>query len=127
MFGEMGILEGDARSATVTACIPTVCLKIDMSILDHPELKSKINQEQFCREVAQVTKNRLAKTTYRMAEVEIELSATKQKLQNAEEKRQETMKTLKKTLNLLDQKDSELSSFKQEMEVLKGKLQNPRE
>lgn len=116
MFGEMGILEGDARSASVFACTETICLAIDMSILDHPELEQKISQETFCRDVAQVTKNRLAKTTNRLTEAGQELEITKQKLADTEQRREEAMQTIKKTLLKLDEKDKEIKDLKQELE-----------
>ncbi|MFC1592050.1 cyclic nucleotide-binding domain-containing protein [Thermodesulfobacteriota bacterium] len=115
MFGEMGILEGDARSASVYAGVPTVCLCIDMSILDHPELEAKIDKETFCRDVAQVTKNRLAKTTSRLTETENTLAAVAQKLQEEERKHAETLQTLKKTLEKLDEKDKIIAALQQKL------------
>lgn len=105
MFGEMGILEGDARSASVNACTGTVCLAIDMSILDHPDVKNKISRENFCRDIAQVTRDRLAKTTSRLSEVELGLTYIRKQLETSEQKRRETMATLKKTLEKLEEKD----------------------
>jgi CRP-like cAMP-binding protein len=34
VFGEMGVIDGHERSATVTAVRPTVCLAVDVSFLD---------------------------------------------------------------------------------------------
>jgi CRP-like cAMP-binding protein len=45
VFGEMSIIEGDSRSASVVALKDGVCLSIDMSILDtieNPSIKAKI-------------------------------------------------------------------------------------
>jgi len=58
MFGEMGIVDGDAISASVLASSAVVRLAIDMSILDHPELEQKISKEAFCNDVAHITKSR---------------------------------------------------------------------
>jgi len=116
MFGEMGILEGDARSASVFARTKTVCLTIDMSILEHPDLKDKISQEVFCRDIAQVTKDRLAKTTFRLSETEQQLAETEQSWK-------ETMATLKKTLERLEEKDMELASLKQSLDQARQEAQ----
>ena len=116
MFGEMGILEGDARSASVIACTPTTCLTIDMSILDHPDIKHKISQEAFCRDVAQVTKTRLARTTSRLSESARELELIKQQLSESEKRYNEAMQTIKKILLKLDGKDQEIQTLRQELD-----------
>lgn len=117
MFGEMGILEGDARSASVIACTPTTCLTIDMSILDHPDIKHKISQEAFCRDVAQITKTRLARTTSRLSESAHELELIKHQLAEYEKRYKEAMQTIKKTLLKLDEKDHEILSLRHELDT----------
>ncbi len=116
MFGEMGILEGDARSASVYACTKAVCLAIDMSILDHAGLAHAVSRDEFCRSVVNVTKDRLAKTTTRMSEVERQLQTSEQRRAEAEQKYHETLQTLKKTLQMLDEKDRELADMRRQLE-----------
>lgn len=128
MFGEMGILQGDARSASVVAAIDTVCIAIDMSILDHADLKHKISQEAFCRDVAFVTKDRLARTTCRLSEAQNELAITRQQLAESQQNWQEALQTLKKTLQKLDEKDREIKALQEELHRLRqeaAQLQRP--
>jgi len=115
MFGEMSVLEGDARSATVVSRTDTVCLAVDMSILDHPDLKDKISKDRFCGDVAQVTKHRLAKTTHRLSKSGRELAETKNKLADMEQKWREAMETLRKTLLKLDEKEKEIRALKKQI------------
>ncbi|TWI75367.1 Cyclic nucleotide-binding domain-containing protein [Desulfobotulus alkaliphilus] len=89
MFGEMSILEGNARSANVDALCPTLCFKLDMSVLDHPVLKNRISRETFCNSLAQLARERLAKTTCRLSETEKELLKIKQLLQQKEKELEE--------------------------------------
>ena len=84
MFGEMSILGGDARSACVDALVPTLCFALDMSVLDHPELKNRISREVFCRNLAQLTRERLAQTTSRLSNAEKELFDLKKQLHETE-------------------------------------------
>jgi CRP-like cAMP-binding protein len=128
MFGEMGILQGDARSASVFAAVDTVCIAIDMSILDHADLKHKISQEAFCKDVAFVTKDRLARTTCRLSEAQNELALTRQQLAESQQNWQETLQTLKKTLQKLDEKDREIKALQDELHRLRqevARLQKP--
>lgn len=123
MFGEMGILEGDARSASVMANSPVVCLSIDMSILDHPELERKISREAFCNDVAHVTKKRLARTTSRLTVSEHELLSVKDKLAETDRKWHSTMETLSKTLDKLEEKDAQIKALKQDLAAVQNELQ----
>ncbi len=122
MFGEMGILEGDARSASVYASTSSICLAIDMSILDHPELERKISRNAFCKDVAYVTKSRLATTTNRLTEAEQGLEDTKQLLAQSEQKLLENRQILKKTLGLLEEKDTLLEEKEKEIAMLKDRI-----
>ncbi len=121
MFGEMGIVDGDARSASVLASSTVVCLAIDMSILDHPELEQKISKEAFCNDVAQITKSRLAKTTNRLTESEQELLLVKEKLVKTEKKWSDSMETLSKTLKKLEEKDEHIKALTQDLEAAREK------
>ena len=127
MFGEMGIVDGDARSASVLASSTVVCLAIDMSILDHPELEQKISKEAFCNDVAHITKSRLARTTNRLTESEQTLLLVKEKLVETEKKWNASMEMLSKTLQKLEEKDEntkaltrDLEAMREELKVLKG-------
>lgn len=115
MFGEMGVLQGDARSASVRACETTICLAIDMSILEHPDLSGKVDRDAFCRDVAFVTGDRLASTTNRLTAAEQDLHALREKLDETraqlEETRQQlhaTRHVLMKTLERLEEKDTRI-------------------
>jgi CRP/FNR family transcriptional regulator, cyclic AMP receptor protein len=121
MFGEMGILEGNARSACVYAVTQSICLGIDMSILDHPDLERKISRGAFCKDVAYVAKNRLAKTTSRLSETEHGLVQTKNALTQSEKELFEARLTIKKTLEVLEEKDKEVAGLKDQLEKLKPK------
>lgn len=116
MFGEMGILDGDARSASVVAAADTICLTIDMSILDHPGLQQKISREDFCRDIAQATKGRLVKTTCRLTEAEQRLLAARQQLEATEQKLRETMSELNRTRELISSKDEALAALHKQLE-----------
>lgn len=112
MFGELGVLQGDVRSATVRACTTTICLAIDMSILEHPDLAGKVDRDAFCRDVAFVAGGRLASTTSRLTAAEQDLHALREKLDETraqlEETRQQlhaTRHVLMKTLERLEDKD----------------------
>ncbi|MFZ5572570.1 MAG: cyclic nucleotide-binding domain-containing protein [Thermodesulfobacteriota bacterium] len=65
VFGEMSILAGDSRSATVAALTSGVCLSIDMSILDtidNRNIKLKIQDG-----IQQLKSERLNLTTIKLA------------------------------------------------------------
>lgn len=122
MFGEMGILDGDARSASVVANTHVICLSIDMSILDHPELEQKISREAFCNDVALVTKSRLARTTSRLTESEQEILLLKKKLAETDQKWRSSMETLSKTLDKLEEKDAYINALKQDLAAVQNEL-----
>ncbi|MDP3427279.1 MAG: cyclic nucleotide-binding domain-containing protein [Humidesulfovibrio sp.] len=42
MFGEMGLIDGGPRSATVKACAPSLCLALDASLFTHMEESSRV-------------------------------------------------------------------------------------
>jgi len=119
MFGEMGILQGDARSASVIAATGTVCIAIDMSILEHAALRHRISKEAFCRDVAFLTKDRLAMTTFRLTEAQHELALARQQAAEAQHGWQEALQTLKKTLLKLDEKDKEIKALRDELHRLR--------
>jgi len=58
MFGEMGLIDGGPRSATVKACTPALCLALDASLFNRMEesnrtaLKNAFNQT-ICENMAE--------------------------------------------------------------------------
>ena len=77
-FGELAIIDGEARSATVTAAIHTKCLAIDASFLDRlpPEEQSAF-YSIFYRMLAEILSKRLRETGQELAACKNELSALK--------------------------------------------------
>ncbi len=122
MFGEMGILDGNARTATVAASTFTVCFELDMSIIEHSDLKNKISKESFCRSIAQLTKDRLAKTTRRLSDSENELTATKRRLAEIEQKWQSLQITVQKLLEKNAEKDKKIDSLMADLEAKEKEL-----
>ncbi|MDY6824857.1 MAG: cyclic nucleotide-binding domain-containing protein [Thermodesulfobacteriota bacterium] len=85
VFGEMSILDGDCRSASVVAQTDGVCLSIDMSVLDnleHSELKAKISDRihRLKSERLNLTTNKLVEEKTRIAAQMAEIEKEKQRL-----------------------------------------------
>lgn len=122
MFGEMGILDGEARSATVQAAVQTTCFELDMSVLERPELKNKISRESFCRSIAQLTKGRLAKTTRRLSDVEKELVELKKLLMESEEKRQAVMIAFQELIKKIEDKNQKIRALSADLAEKENEL-----
>ena len=75
VFGEMGVIEGVARSATVTAQKKSVCLSIDASFFDR--LKGHGGQTILERIFTEVLADRLRATTDELSRCHRELIAAK--------------------------------------------------
>jgi len=112
VFGEMSIMEGDSRSASVITLTSGICLGIDMSILDNLKdeiLKSKINSG-----IQRLKSERLNMTTCKLAEekrrVAIQLDKIDQKTTHLNKKerqlkqKEEDLKAREKNLEELEQK-----------------------
>ncbi len=78
-FGELAVIDGEARSATVTASINTKCLAIDASFLDRlpPEEQSAF-YSIFYRMLAEILSQRLRATGEELATCKSELNRLKQ-------------------------------------------------
>ncbi len=67
-FGELSIIDGEARSATVTATIKTKCLGIDASFLDRLPLEEQSAfYSIFYRMLAEILSKRLRETGQELA------------------------------------------------------------
>ncbi|MCP4714616.1 MAG: cyclic nucleotide-binding domain-containing protein [Deltaproteobacteria bacterium] len=92
MFGEMGIIEGESRSASIVAREETLCLKVDASIIDHlPPEKKALCWGNFLADFAHEGIARLTDTTDEFAgtkdellKARIELAADKAALADME-------------------------------------------
>jgi CRP-like cAMP-binding protein len=77
-FGELAIIDGEARSATVTAAISTKCLAIDASFLDRlPMEEQSAFYSIFYRMLAEILSKRLRETGQELAACKDELNALK--------------------------------------------------
>ncbi|MDD4731576.1 MAG: cyclic nucleotide-binding domain-containing protein [Desulfovibrio sp.] len=71
VFGEMGIIDGSPRSATIKALAPTLCVALDGAFLDRLSGADKlIAQALFYRIFAEILAARLRDTNNRVAELE---------------------------------------------------------
>jgi len=71
VFGEMGIIDGSPRSATIKALAPTLCVALDGAFLDRLSGADKlIAQALFYRIFAGILAARLRDTNNRVAELE---------------------------------------------------------
>lgn len=78
-FGELAVLDGEARSATVRATITTKCLAIDASFLDNLPLEEQSAfYSIFYRMLAEILSKRLRDTGQELAQCKDELRALKQ-------------------------------------------------
>ncbi len=77
-FGELAILDGEARSATVSATISTKCLAIDASFLDRlPIEEQSAFYSIFYRMLAELISKRLRETGKELADCKAELKRLK--------------------------------------------------
>ncbi|MBU0731045.1 MAG: cyclic nucleotide-binding domain-containing protein [Proteobacteria bacterium] len=85
LFGEMGVIEGSPRSASIRANAESVVLGVDASVIDR---KFKTNEIFFCytiyRLFSEVLAARLRNTTEENTVLRQELRALKEKYQVAE-------------------------------------------
>lgn len=81
VFGEMGIIGGTVRSASVEAIDKTVCLATDISVIDQmpKEKRSDIKYVIF-RSFAEILANRLRQTTTELLKCKKEVEQLKKKL-----------------------------------------------
>jgi len=82
VFGEMAVVNQERRSTNVVAVEETVCLAVDQKFLQ--DIKPRDEYPAFYAAmfefIARVTAGRLQATSRRLAEVEMELNALKEKL-----------------------------------------------
>jgi len=79
VFGEMGVIDGSARSASVFAVEKTVCLQTDMAAVESLYGDSKLAfRYTIFRGFAQILANRLRMTSEELLRCREELSRTKQ-------------------------------------------------
>ncbi|MDQ5986588.1 MAG: hypothetical protein CSYNP_02318 [Syntrophus sp. SKADARSKE-3] len=78
IFGEMCIIDGQARSASVHAIGPVVCLATDVSFIEHlpPEEKTAFSA-LFYQLLAQILADRLRETTLELVRAREEMAALK--------------------------------------------------
>lgn len=69
IFGEMGIIDGSPRSATIKALTPALCLAMDGSILDTPNIEKVALQAIFYRVFCEILATRLREMDTRIAEL----------------------------------------------------------
>lgn len=73
VFGEMGIIDGSPRSASITALKPTICLAVDGAILERLAGPDKIiAQALFYRIFAEMLAERLRKVNAKVTSLEAE-------------------------------------------------------
>ncbi len=73
VFGEMGIIDGSPRSATVTALAPTVCLGMDASIFDRLKDQDRVAvQAAFYKVFCEILAARLREMDRKMAECSLQ-------------------------------------------------------
>ncbi|MCU0598861.1 MAG: cyclic nucleotide-binding domain-containing protein [Desulfobacterales bacterium] len=71
VFGEIGVVTGVARSATVIAASPTTCVSISLSEIDKLDEKNRLTfKYMIFRGFAEVLANRLKKTTEELLEAQ---------------------------------------------------------
>ncbi|WP_022660619.1 Crp/Fnr family transcriptional regulator [Paucidesulfovibrio longus] len=75
VFGEMGIIDGSPRSATIRAVGPSLCLAVDGAFMDRLQGADKlIAQAVFYRIFAEILAVRLRDTSKRAADMERRLA-----------------------------------------------------
>lgn len=77
-FGELSVIDGEARSASVFAVMETVCLAVDGSFLDRvtPEQQNAV-YSIFYRLLAEILSDRLRTTSNELVQVKEELERLK--------------------------------------------------
>ncbi len=115
VFGEMSILDDDnRRSATVISADKSVCLGIDMSILDNlknDNMRNKIRMgiDQLKSERLNTTTNKLVKEKKKIAQQQKDLALEMQKLKEKEELLNQKEKELLDKENMLASWEEKLS------------------
>lgn len=83
-FGELAVLDGEARSATVTATQKTKCLAIDASFMDSmPSEEQSAFYSIFYRVLAEILSKRLRDTDRELADAKDEIKALKASIQSS--------------------------------------------
>ncbi len=73
-FGEMAVIDGSVRSATVTATISTLCLATDASFLDRMDVKDRdACYSIFYRLISEILAQRLRETNTEMGHLQKEI------------------------------------------------------
>ena len=73
-FGELAVIDGEARSATVYAATETTCLAIDGSFLDRMEQEERIEFEAvYYRLIAEILAHRLRTTSRELSRLKQEV------------------------------------------------------
>jgi len=81
VFGEMGIIGGTVRSASVEAIDKTVCLATDISVIDQmPKEKRSDFKYVIFRSFAEILANRLRETTAELMKCKDEVERLKKEL-----------------------------------------------
>jgi CRP-like cAMP-binding protein len=76
-FGELAVIDGEARSASVYAVTDTTCLAIDGSFLDRLEKQEKIEFEAvYYRLLSVILANRLRTTSEELSHLKQEIETT---------------------------------------------------
>ena len=76
-FGELAVIDGEARSASVYAVTDTTCLAIDGSFLDRLEQQEKIEFEAvYYRLLTVILANRLRTTSEELSHLKQEMAIT---------------------------------------------------
>jgi len=69
MFGEMGLIDGGPRSATVKACTPALCLALDASLFSRMEESNRIAlKNAFNQTICENMAERLREANKKVAE-----------------------------------------------------------
>ena len=87
LFGEMGVIDGSPRSASIIALAKTTCLGIDASYVDRLEGGSKIIFTSILYRIfAEILANRLRKADQELVKLRDENSILQEELYKANEK-----------------------------------------
>jgi len=108
VFGEMGIIDGTVRSASVQAIDKTVCLATDISIIDQmPKEKRSDFKYVIFRGFAEILANRLRETTDELmrAREEIERLKLSQRLTKTKGELKDAKQEIERLQQELDEQD----------------------
>jgi CRP/FNR family transcriptional regulator, cyclic AMP receptor protein len=76
VFGEIGVVTGVARSATVYAAGPTMCVCIRLSEIDKLDEKNRLTfKYMIFRGFAEILANRLKRTTHELVEAQNKINS----------------------------------------------------